>query len=187
MKASTIRLSGSTRTMAFNPLSVTHGAPPGPTMTPWGREPAPNGVWLVSPVSGSSHPSSPDPCAVYQTPPLTPGATSWGRDPSGSGKDCKTGFGRVWLLISDGAERASAVGLGLVAGYACNGDVESEMTVDAGSEAGTGLVAAAGSDSKAGSAEPLHPADVKRMRVPRKIKRDRPAARFVPADLFLII
>ena len=33
--------SGSTRTMAFSPPSVIQGAPSGPTITPWGREPSP--------------------------------------------------------------------------------------------------------------------------------------------------
>ena len=37
-------VAGSTRTMAFRPPSVTQAAPSGPTITPWGAEPAPRGM-----------------------------------------------------------------------------------------------------------------------------------------------
>src|SRR5438128_809454 len=50
---------GSTRTMAFSPPSVTHGAPSGPTITPRGAERSPNSTYLVFPVTGSRCPSAP--------------------------------------------------------------------------------------------------------------------------------
>ena len=84
-KRRTADVAGSTRTMALSPLSVTHGAPSGPTITPWGDDPAPRSTWVVAPVAGSSRPSSPEPWAVYQTEPSAAGATSWGRDPAGTG------------------------------------------------------------------------------------------------------
>ena len=48
---------GSTRTMAFRPPSVIHGAPSGPTITPCGAEPAPSGISRSRRVAGSSQPS----------------------------------------------------------------------------------------------------------------------------------
>src|SRR3990172_5762099 len=71
--------------MAFSPLSVTHAALSGPTMTPCGAEPDPRGMRWVSPVAGSSRPKAPAPCAVYHTEPSGAGATSCGRDPGGTG------------------------------------------------------------------------------------------------------
>src|SRR5258706_180206 len=41
---------GSTRTIAFCPPSVTHGAPSGPTITPCGADPAPSFTMRVAPV-----------------------------------------------------------------------------------------------------------------------------------------
>src|SRR5438067_1074122 len=81
----TSRLAGSTRTIAFSPPSVTHGAPSGPTITPCGAEPPPSLTCLVRPVDGSSQPSSPDRWPVYQTPPSAAGATSCGPEPGGTG------------------------------------------------------------------------------------------------------
>ncbi len=75
----------STRTMALSPPSVTHAAPSGPTMTPWGAAPAPSLTEVTAPVAGSSRPSSPMAWAVYQTDPSGAGATSWGREPAGTG------------------------------------------------------------------------------------------------------
>ncbi len=34
-------IEGFTRTIAFSPPSVIHGAPSGPTITPWGADPLP--------------------------------------------------------------------------------------------------------------------------------------------------
>src|SRR2546422_9239410 len=81
---------GSTRTIAFWPPSVIHGAPSGPTMTPCGAEPGPSLIALVCPVLGSSQPSSPESCAVYQTPPSAAGATSCGPWPRGSANSVST-------------------------------------------------------------------------------------------------
>jgi hypothetical protein len=75
----------STRTMAFRPPSVTHAAPSGPTITPWGAEPSPSFTREMPPWAGSRRPSSPMAWAVYQTIPLGAGATSWGREPAGTG------------------------------------------------------------------------------------------------------
>ena len=83
-KRSTVSVTGSTRTIAFSPLSVIQGAPSGPTITPCGAEPEPNGMWCVSPVVGSNRPSSPRNCAVYHTVPSGAGATSCGCDPAGT-------------------------------------------------------------------------------------------------------
>src|SRR5215218_2951859 len=85
---STALVAGSTRTMAFRPPSVIHGAPSGPTITPCGAERSParaRATWRVSPVAGLSQPSEPLAWAVYQTPPSTAGATSCGPDPRGTG------------------------------------------------------------------------------------------------------
>jgi len=62
--------------IAFRPLSVTHGAPSGPTITPWGLDPGPREMWRVDPVAGSSRPNAPAFWAVYQTLPSGAGATS---------------------------------------------------------------------------------------------------------------
>ena len=43
-KTLTSSVSGSTRTMALSPLSVIQGAPSGPTITPCGEDPDPNGI-----------------------------------------------------------------------------------------------------------------------------------------------
>ena len=78
----------STRTIALRPPSVTQAAPPGPTITPCGADPAPSGISSTSPVRGSSRPSSPVCCAVYQTRrPSRAGATSCGCEPAGTGND----------------------------------------------------------------------------------------------------
>ena len=71
--------------IAFRPLSVTHGAPSGPTITPWGLDPGPRGMWRVAPVAGSRRPSAPAFWAVYQTLPSGAGATSCGWEPAGTG------------------------------------------------------------------------------------------------------
>ncbi len=55
----TARVSGSTRTIAFSPLSVIHGAPSGPTITPCGAERAPSFTSTTRPVAGSRMPSVP--------------------------------------------------------------------------------------------------------------------------------
>ncbi len=52
----TALVAGSTRTMAFWPLSVTQAAPSGPTITPCGDEPWPSGISSTLPVFGSSRP-----------------------------------------------------------------------------------------------------------------------------------
>src|SRR3989442_13872585 len=82
---------GSTRTIAFRPPSVIHGAPSGPTITPCGRDFSPSLIRWICPVAGSSRPSSPIRCAVYQTPPSGTGATSCGCDPAGTGYSCIRG------------------------------------------------------------------------------------------------
>src|SRR5918994_2564983 len=78
----------STRTIAFNPLSVTQAAPSGPTITPCGDDPAPSRTRRMLPVRGSSRPSSPVCCPVYQTEPSRAGATSCGCEPAGTGYSC---------------------------------------------------------------------------------------------------
>ena len=80
----TARVRGSTRTMAFVPPSVTHGAPSGPTITPCGAAPAPSGVRSTFPVAGSRRPSLPSRWAVYQTMPSAPTAMSCGKPPGGT-------------------------------------------------------------------------------------------------------
>ena len=80
----TFRVRGSTRTIAFRPPSVIHGAPSGPTITPCGAEPLPSAVSRERPVLGSSQPSWPVCWAVYQTPPSRAGATSCGWVPAGT-------------------------------------------------------------------------------------------------------
>jgi hypothetical protein len=45
--------------MAFWPPSVTHGAPSGPMMTPWGAAPGPSGISSFLPVLGSNRPRKP--------------------------------------------------------------------------------------------------------------------------------
>ena len=72
----TALVAGSTRTMAFNPPSVIHTAPSGPTITPCGADASPSGISSVWPVLGSRRPSRPVACAVYQTVPSLAGATS---------------------------------------------------------------------------------------------------------------
>ena len=170
---STPRSSGSTRTMAFSPPSVIHGAPSGPTMTPWGREPAPSGVCRVSPVSGLSHPSSPDPCAVYHTPPSRAGATSWGRDPAGIGNACNRGLAGVSLLKADGAGGAFASLVGpsveSAGGVEAGGFMDGVFVIGgAGAEVGADAVVESGADSIVGLADPLHPASANRINVPIK-------------------
>ncbi len=70
---------------------MTQAAPSGPTMTPWGAEPAPSAMRRIAPVAGSSQPSSPVCCPVYQTPPSAAGATSCGCDPAGTAYSRNTG------------------------------------------------------------------------------------------------
>src|SRR6185436_4650963 len=94
-------VTGSTRTIAFSPPSVIHGAPSGPTMTPCGREPAPSEIVSTSAVAGSSHPSVPLPWPVNQTPPSTAGATSCGPDPVGSAYSRSDSAGAA-LDVGDG-------------------------------------------------------------------------------------
>src|SRR5712692_5371534 len=87
----TFSVAGSTRTMAFKPPSVIHGAPSGPTITPCGRDFSPSLMRRTCPVWGSSRPSSPERWATYQTPPSGAGATSCGCDPAGTGYSCIRG------------------------------------------------------------------------------------------------
>ena len=76
------RVSASTRTIAFNPVSVTHAAPSGATTTPCGEEPSPSGIVSIAPDTGSSSPSAPACWAVYQMcRPSAAGATSCGCSP----------------------------------------------------------------------------------------------------------
>src|SRR6266511_52142 len=72
-KRRTSDVDGSTRTMAFKPPSVIHGAPSGPTM------------W---PLVGSRWPSLPAFWAVYQTVPSAATATSCGCDPLDTSYSC---------------------------------------------------------------------------------------------------
>src|SRR4051794_1380842 len=83
-KSCTFSVIGSTRTIAFSPPSVTHGAPSGPTMTPCGAEPWPSLISRIAPVAGSRRPSSPASWPVYQTLPSGAGATSCGVVPRGT-------------------------------------------------------------------------------------------------------
>src|SRR5947207_14357873 len=106
-------VTGSTRTIALRPPSVTHGAPSGPTMTPCGADLAPSLTALVTPNLGSSHPSSPESCAVYQTPPSRAGATSCGPWPLVTGYSCRTKS-----AVARVADGAAAVALGVGAGDA---------------------------------------------------------------------
>src|SRR5207245_6805956 len=104
----TFSVMGSTRTIAFRPPSVIHGAPSGPTMTPCGREPAPRAICRVAPL-GSRRPSAPCACAVYQTPPSTAGATSCGCAPFGTAyrsmtsslADAVVGVSAGWLALAE--------------------------------------------------------------------------------------
>src|SRR5215218_1490026 len=81
------RVSASTRTIAFNPVSVTHAAPSGATTTPCGEEPSPRGIVSMAPDTGSSNPSAPARWAVYQIcRSSAAGATSCGCSPGKTGK-----------------------------------------------------------------------------------------------------
>ncbi len=91
---STSSVAGSTRTIAFRPPSVIHGAPSGPTITPCGAEPAPRSISRISPVCGSRWPSVPLCWPVYQTPPSTAGATSCGWLPAVTGYSTSSAAGR---------------------------------------------------------------------------------------------
>jgi hypothetical protein len=84
----TCRVDGSTRTIAFKPPSVIHGAPSGPTITPWGAEPSPRSTSSTRRFSGSRWPSLPAFCAVYQIVPSDATATSCGCDPEGTSYSC---------------------------------------------------------------------------------------------------
>ena len=123
----TCSVAGSTLTMASSPPSVTQGAPSGPTITPWGRDPGPSPIWCVPPVAGSRRPSSPDPWAVYQTPPSGAGATSWGRDPAGTGyetissRDAGIGAGRV-VVVAGRRRHRRRRGSRRGGGRGCRGD-----------------------------------------------------------------
>src|SRR5215204_6669272 len=82
------RVSASTRTIAFNPVSVTHAAPSGSTTTPCGDEPSPRGIVSIAPDTGSSSPSAPACWAVYQMyRPSAAGATSCGCSPGSTGEE----------------------------------------------------------------------------------------------------
>ena len=89
----TCSVTGSNRTMAFKPPSVTQGDQSGPTITPLGADPCPRGIWRALPVDVYSLLKSPMVWAVYHTIPLPPpseegeeeGATSCGREPKGTG------------------------------------------------------------------------------------------------------
>src|SRR5206468_8044421 len=103
---------GSTRTIAFSPPSVIHGAPSGPTITPCGADPVPSFVAFVAPVFGSSQPNSPESCAVYQTPPSRAGATSCGPWPRVRANSCMANWrGRGDVPGDGGATVAAAVGV----------------------------------------------------------------------------
>ena len=52
-------LFGSTRAIAFSPLSVIQAAPSGPAITPCGDAPLPSGTCSTLPVFGSRMPSAP--------------------------------------------------------------------------------------------------------------------------------
>src|SRR5918997_4940982 len=81
------RFSPATRTIAFNPVSVTHAAPSGATTTPCGEEPSPRGIVSMAPDAGSSNPSAPARWAVYQMcRSSAAGATSCGCSPGNTGK-----------------------------------------------------------------------------------------------------
>src|SRR6266511_296975 len=94
-KRRTSDVDGSTRTMAFRPPSVIHGAPSGPTMTPCGAEPSPSSISSMWPLVGSRWPSLPAFCAVYQTVPSAATATSCGCDPLGTSYSCSAPVGAV--------------------------------------------------------------------------------------------
>src|SRR6266540_7040584 len=87
-KRRTSDVDGSTRTMAFKPPSVIHGAPSGSTMTPCGAEPSPSSTSSMWPLVGSRWPSLPAFWAVYQTVPSAATATSCGCDPLGTSYSC---------------------------------------------------------------------------------------------------
>src|SRR5204863_1476069 len=120
-------VTGSTRTIALRPPSVTPGAPSGPTITPCGAEPAPSLYAFVTPNLGSSHPSSPDSCAVYQTPPSRAGATSCGPWPRGTLNSCITN--------SSGRGEVPGGGGGTVAAGVFGGAVGASVRVAAGPHA----------------------------------------------------
>ena len=174
---STDRSIGSTRTMAFNPLSVTHGAPSGPTITPWGRDPAPSSVCLVSPVSGSSHPRAPKPCAVYQTPPSLAGATSWGRVPAGSGKVCDDLSDGVSIGEVEKVRGISVKGMGSFVGTSLE---NSRGAVNVGAEVDGGASVSA---SSVGVIESAHPRSARRERAPMMSEFTRREMLLLTADL----
>ncbi len=163
-------------------------------MTPWGLEPAPNGVCRVSPVFGSSHPRSPEPCAVYQTPPSRAGATSWGREPDGTENACKD--------VSEGVAAVgvtSAAGMGPMVDVSCDSGVGSKMTAGVGAEVGPGItagvsaelrivaVAETGSDSEVGLGGSLHPASPRIISDPSKRQAKGPEALPAPVYFPLLI
>src|SRR6266581_7330897 len=73
-QAFTWRVFGSTRTIAFWPPSVSHGAPSSPAITPCGEEPGPSATNSTLPDFGSRMPRWPLPWAENHTGP--PGAAS---------------------------------------------------------------------------------------------------------------
>ena len=170
--------------MAFNPPSVIQGAPSGPTITPWGRDPAPSGVCRVSPDSGSSHPSSPRPCAVYQTPPSLAGATSWGRDPAGTENACNDLLEGAPLGGFDRVTGTSAVGTGPFVGSSGEADGGPAETRDVGDEVGTDVGVVTGS---VGTTDPVHPTSARMVKVPRKSEVTRLEALLSPVDLSRLI
>src|SRR5918995_3043439 len=135
---------GSTRTMAFRPPSEIHGAPSGPTMTPWGREPGPRSISSTAPVPGSRRPSFPDPCAVYHTVPSASTATSWGREPTGTSYSCTcAACGRVDPVVVDVASAVvSIVALVVVASAAVAPSPSSEEQATAVSTTTGGIAIA---------------------------------------------
>jgi len=121
---STSSVAGSTRTIAFRPPSVIHGAPSGPTITPCGAEPAPRSISRISPVTASRWPSVPLRWPVYQTPPSAAGATSCGWLPA------VTGYS---MSAVAGTAEAAGASDGTVAEDAAGGDADD-------GEAGIGAV-----------------------------------------------
>src|SRR5438132_1337471 len=106
----TSRVAASTRTMAFRPESVTHAAPSGPTITPWGAEPGGTGKLSGDP-EGDCDPARVAALAgwpgVVSSPPQAMSATARTNAASQHARRRSSGraaHDRVPLMLLDGLE-----------------------------------------------------------------------------------
>ena len=76
---------------------------------------------------------------------------------------------------------------GSVVGSSCDAAVVSAMTAAGGTEVGTDVGAATGSDIEVGLADPLHPTTAKIAIAPTKSDATRHRVRYSPLDFSLLI